>query len=103
MYAEALQHHAWEHAAAGTTEQAEQYVWRTLQLLDRAVVQYHGADIFIDMVRRHIQEGRTAMTQSDLLGAMLALLTGLKVLQQAEHEPQTQVENGPPSQTHTRV
>ena len=41
---EALQQldHAWKHAAVGATEQAEQYVWRAVQLLDRAVGSQEG-------------------------------------------------------------
>ena len=87
---EALQQldHAWKHAAVGATEQAEQYVCRALELLDHAVAQRHEPKILVRMVHRHIEEGRAAIAQCDLLGAMLALLAALMVLQQVERERQ---------------
>ena len=86
MRREALQQldHAWKHAALGSTEQAEQYVCRALELVDRALAQFLERNIFVRIVHRHIEEGRAAIAQSDLLGAMLALLAALMVLQQAE-------------------
>ena len=87
---EALQQldHAWKHAGVGATEQAEQYVCRALELLDHAVAQRHEPKILVRMVHRHIEEGRAAIAQCDLLGAMLALLAALMVLQQVEQERQ---------------
>jgi hypothetical protein len=100
---EALQQldHAWKYAAVGATEQAEQYVCRALGLLDHAVAQRHGPRIFVQMVQRHIEEGRAAITQSDLLGAMLAFIVALNVLQQME--PQEQADDWQPPQPRMEI
>jgi CHASE1-domain containing sensor protein len=71
---------AWRRAAVDDLKRAEQHTTRALDLLEDAVARGQESGIVVRMVRRHVEEGRAAMAQSDLLGAMLGALAALEVL-----------------------
>jgi hypothetical protein len=71
---------AWRYAALDDLKRAEQHTNRALDLLDDAVARGQESAIVVRMVRRHVEEGRSAVAQSDLLGAMLGALAALEVL-----------------------
>jgi CHASE1-domain containing sensor protein len=71
---------AWRRAAVDDLKRAEQHTTRALDLLEDAVARGQESRIVVRMVRRHVEEGRAAMAQSDLLGAMLGALAALEVL-----------------------
>lgn len=71
---------AWRRAAVDDLKRAEQHTTRALDLLEDAVARGQESAIVGRMVGRHVEEGRAAMAQSDLLGAMLGALAALEVL-----------------------
>ncbi len=72
---------AWRRAAAGEMKPAERNVCTALDLLEGAMARGGELEIIATMVHRHVQEGRAAIAASDLLGAMLAAIAALDVLQ----------------------
>src|ERR1700730_11050447 len=71
---------AWRRAAVDDLKRSQQHINRALDLLDDAVAQGQESAIVVRMVRRHVEEGRSAIAQSDLLGAMLGAVAALDVL-----------------------
>lgn len=80
---EALGHldEAWRRAAAGDVQPAESNVIKVLDLLERTVARGGEPEIDATMVHRHVEEGRGAIAGRDLLGAMLAAMAALDILQ----------------------
>ena len=71
---------AWQRAAVDDLKRSQQHINRALDLLDDAVARGQESAIVVRMVRRHVAEGRAAIAQSDLLGAMLGAVAALDVL-----------------------
>ena len=71
---------AWRRAAVDDLKRSEQHINRALDILDDAVARGQESAIVVRMVRRHVEEGRSAIAQSDLLGAMLGTVAALDVL-----------------------
>jgi len=71
---------AWRRASFGDIEPAEENLRRALDLLDFGVAQGAEPVIVATMVHRHVEEGRAAIAESDLLGAMLAAIAAFDIL-----------------------
>jgi len=72
---------AWRRAAAGDIQPAESNVIRVLDLLESTVARGGEPKIVATMVHRHVEEGRGSIIGRDLLGAMLAAMAALDILQ----------------------
>ena len=72
---------AWRRAAVGDVQPAEGNVIRVLDLLESTVARGGEPKIVASMVHRHVEEGRGAIVGRDLLGAMLAAMAALDILQ----------------------
>ena len=71
---------AWRRAAVNDIERAGHHVGRALDLLDDTVARGQQPSIVERMVRRHVEEGRAAIAETDILGALLATVAALDVL-----------------------
>ncbi len=72
---------AWRRAAAGDIQPAERNVSRALELLESTIAWGGEPAIVVTMVHRRVEEGRAAIAERDLLGAMLAAIAALDFIQ----------------------
>ena len=79
---------AWRRAALGDKKPAERNIGRALDLLEGTMILGGEPEIVATMVHRHVEEGRSAIADRDLLGAMLAAMAALNILRPRETDAQ---------------
>ena len=71
---------AWRRAAINDMERAGQHIGKALDLLEAGTAHGQQSALVERMVHRHVEEGRAAIAESDVLGALLATVAALDVL-----------------------
>jgi hypothetical protein len=72
---------AWRYAAGGNSALATRHIHEALEVLDEVAAHRNWPVARIQTVHNYVEEGRAAMTDSNLLGMVLATLAALEELE----------------------